>query len=301
MATFLDDYSKLSVVVPLPRKSDVTNVAKNIIQMLETQSGYTTQKIRTDNGGEYVNDDLESFFKTKGIIAQTTVRYTPEQNGAAERLNRTIMERVRAMLNDAKLPFRLWAEAAVTACYIRNRSPVSNMHKTPWELFYNSKPDVSHMRAFGSRAYVHVPKELRKKLDSHTQVGYMVGYAANTKGYRIYLATGKIVIARDVIFDETSNRAGKITNTMQESASDDKDRGRRSENGSPEHPYYLHDNEESPLEAHEAEPTGESVEEEDQGNEEQHGIEEEPTGELEDASLAPEPRYPTRERRAPGN
>jgi transposase InsO family protein len=102
-----------------------------VIELLESQSGKRTRTVRTDNGGEYINHELGDYFKKKGISHQTTVRYTPEQNGAAERLNRTIMERVRAMLEDSQLPPTLWAEAAVTANYIRLRSPAAGNNRTP--------------------------------------------------------------------------------------------------------------------------------------------------------------------------
>ena len=214
LATYLDDYSKLCVVKPIVYKSDVPATTKEVIQHLETQSGYIVKMVRTDNGTEYVNSTLTMFFKSKGILHQTTVRYTPQQNGAAERLNRTILERVRAMLEDSHLPRKLWAEAAVTAAYIRNRSPVSGKHKTPWELFFNVKPDVSMLRVFGARAYVHVPTELRKKLDSHTQLGYMIGYPTSTKGYRIYLDNDTITTSRDVVFDEGLSNCVEINNVV---------------------------------------------------------------------------------------
>jgi transposase InsO family protein len=203
LATVLDDFTKLSVVRPIARKSDTAAVVREVIDMLETQSGERAQAVRTDNGTEYVNDVLGSYFKTKGIVHQTTVPYTPEQNGAAERLNRTIVERIRAMLADAQLPKELWAEAAVTANYIIVRSPVSGKDKTPWELFSKQQPDVNHMRVFGARAFAHVPKEKRSKLDSVSRRGVMVGYAPHSKGYRILLDSGCIVTSRNVIFDET--------------------------------------------------------------------------------------------------
>ena len=136
---------------------------------------------------------------------QTTAPYTPEQNGAAERLNRTLIERVRAMQLSAGLQPELWAEAVVTANYIRNRSPASKSAKTPWEYFMGTKPDVSGMRVFGTRAFVMVPKELRRKLDPVIEPGIFVGYSASSKAYRILLdGTSKVVESRDVVFDETA-------------------------------------------------------------------------------------------------
>lgn len=106
------------------------------------------------------------------------------------------------MLEDSKLPKDMWAEAVVTANYIRNRSPVSGKDKTPWELFYGKMPDVSNLRVYGSVTYVHIPKEKRKKLDAVSRKGIMVGYAEGSKGYRILLDDGSITVARDVIFSE---------------------------------------------------------------------------------------------------
>ena len=208
-ATFLDDYSKLSVVRPLEFKSDVTAVTKEVICMLEKQSGRSVLVVRTDNGTEYVNHGLSSYFKAKGILHQKSVRYVPEQNGSAERLNRTLLERVRAMLGDSGLPKKLWAEAVVTANYIRNRSPVSTRDKTPWELFFGKKPDVAGMRVFGARAYVHDPRQLRGKLKKRSEMGYLVGYEPNAKGYRIYMDSGKMRTAVHVVLEESGTAVEK--------------------------------------------------------------------------------------------
>ena len=198
-ATYLDDYSKLSIIQPIARKSDVTPITRDILTFLETHCGHQVKAVRTDGGGEYVNKELDSFFAEKGIAHQQTVAYTPQQNGKAERLNRTVLERTRAMLEDSQLPEELWAEAAVTACYIRNRSPAHGEAKTPWELFHGTKPDVKMLRTFGATAYALVPEQRRQKLDNKSVPGRMVGYAPNTKGYRILLEDGDIIISRDVL------------------------------------------------------------------------------------------------------
>ena len=125
LSTYLDDISKLAVIVPLAHKSDVPAITMRVIRCLEQLSGRSLVKARSDNGTEYVNKSLADFFNRKGVVHETTARYTPEQDGAAERLNRTIMERVRAMLEDSGMHKRLWAEAAATAARIRNLSPVS--------------------------------------------------------------------------------------------------------------------------------------------------------------------------------
>ena len=203
IATFLDGYSKLSVVQPIKTKSAAAEVVRATLNRLETWSGERVKTIRTDRGREYLNAELSDYLTDKGIVHQTTAPYTPEQNGAAERLNRTLLERARAMLEDADLPNEHWAEAVVTANYIRNRSITSaSTTSTPWELFFLSKPDVSHMRIFGVTAYVHIPDKLRKKLDPKSERGIFVGYEANSKAYRV-LVDGDIRISKSVVFDES--------------------------------------------------------------------------------------------------
>ena len=92
--------------------------------------------------------------------------YNPQQNGIAERKNGTIMEETRAMLPDQGLPMHLWAEAARIAVYVQNRTPHRVLeNKTPKEVFFEKKPEVSHLRIFGCPLYIHIPKEKRTKLD----------------------------------------------------------------------------------------------------------------------------------------
>ena len=158
--------------------------------------------MRTDRGTEYVNSRLGGFFKEKGVLHQTTTPYTLQQNGAAERLTRTIMERANAILADAGLPSKFWADAVETASYIRNRSPAATRASTTHELFYGRKPDVSGMRVFGADAHVMVPSELRRKRDRHSEAGMFIGYPDNTKGYNVWLKSGKLKV---VTFAEASS------------------------------------------------------------------------------------------------
>ena len=125
------------------------------------------------------------------------------------------------MLQDAKLSYNLWAEAVSTANYIRNRSPVHGVHKTPTEIFFGRKPDISGMKTFGATAFVHVPKSQRQKLDAVSKKGVFVGYAADSKAYRVLMDdTHKIVISRDVTFDETAPKVEMMTNTESHQVND---------------------------------------------------------------------------------
>jgi hypothetical protein len=213
-ATFLDDYSKLSVVVPMKQKSEVAKVTEWTINRLELQSGKKLKSVRTDQGKEYVNKALENVFRGKGTVHEKTAPYTAEQNRSAERLNRQLEEKVWAMLDDSRLPKELWAEAVVTANYTRNRTPVSAHGMTPWEAFFGKKPKLGHMRVFGARAFAHVPKQRRRKLDPVSERGVFVGYEPDSKAYRVLRESdGKLIIRRDVIFDEGAKGLSSLAPT----------------------------------------------------------------------------------------
>lgn len=116
--TLLDDNSKLSAVYPIPRKSDTADTVIDALTLLENQSGYSVQRLRCDNGSEYINARLKEYCRVHGIKLETTVRYTPEQNGAAERLNRTLMDKIRPMLSASSCPW----EALGSICGQRRQS-----------------------------------------------------------------------------------------------------------------------------------------------------------------------------------
>src|SRR5205814_900105 len=140
--------------------------------------------------------------KGSGIIHETTAPYSPDQNGVAERANRTIMERVKAIIAEAKLDKRLWMEIASTVVYLKNRSPTSAVATTPYELWHGNKPNLSHLKIIGSMAYIHVPKEKRMKLDTHSHKGILVGYGG-TNQYKVWdLTKNDTVVSRDVVFIE---------------------------------------------------------------------------------------------------
>jgi hypothetical protein len=160
--------------------------------------------LRSDNGGEYVSKAFTGFCAQEGIRREWTVPYNPQQNGVAERKNRSIIGAARSMLHDQSLPFFLWAEACSTAVYLQNRSPHRVLgSKTLEEAFTGKKPDVSRFRVFGCVTYSHVPKEKKTKLEPTAEKGIFVGYSETSKAYRIYIpALRKTVLRRDVRFEE---------------------------------------------------------------------------------------------------
>ena len=93
---------------------------------------------------------------SSGICHEFTVPNTPQQNGVAEHMNRTLVETVHSLLVHAKLPRKFWAEALSTAVYLRNRSPTKAVESmTPYEAWTRKKPSVGHFRVFGCHAYSH--------------------------------------------------------------------------------------------------------------------------------------------------
>lgn len=170
--------------------------------MLENQSGKSVKRVRTDNGGEFINNQLSSYYRQRGIKPEPTQRYSPQQNGKAERLNRVLLERVRTMLVQSGISQQYWGEAMYHANYIRNRSPYRNNAMTPTEAFSGQKPDVSNLKPFGCEAWVHVPAQLRNKLDAVSQRGVYIGVDRGT-GSVVLLRDGTITTSRDVIFSES--------------------------------------------------------------------------------------------------
>src|SRR5947207_11441355 len=145
---------------------------------------------------------MRAHLKGSGIIHETNAPYSPDQNGVAERANRTIMERVKAIIAESKLDKRLWMEIADTIVYLKNRSPTSAVTTTPYELWHGTKPNLSHLRIIGSTAYVHVPKEKRTKLDTHSHKGILIDYG-DTNQYKVWdLTRNDVVVSRDVVFIE---------------------------------------------------------------------------------------------------
>ncbi len=176
------------------------------VTMLERQSGKKVRMIRSDNGSEFVNSMVERFCKERGTIQQTTVPYTPEQNRIAERAIAIYFEMVRCMLHSARMDLQYWGEAFLYAVHIRNVSYTSALNgMVPEHAWSSRKPDISHLRIFGSTAYVNIPKKLRGgKLEATSVQCRLLGWwEGETKGYRLEdVKTRKIITSRDVRFIE---------------------------------------------------------------------------------------------------
>jgi transposase InsO family protein len=205
----IDDYSKYCFTFLLHRKSDAGEAIISCINHIKTQMNYHVKMFRTDRGGEFLNANLNQYFSTQGIVHQLTAPYTPEQNGVAERYNRTLVETARTFLLSSSLPSTLWGEAVLTSNYILNRVNISaSKLKTPYELFHNVKPDISSVKPFGIRCYVKDP-QVTSKFQAKSIEGFLVGYEMTSKAWRVFHpASHTIIVSRNVVFLHDSVQSG---------------------------------------------------------------------------------------------
>ena len=156
--------------------------------------------LRSDNGGEFISGEFKDFCSAKGIRRELIAPHNPQQNGVAKW--KTIVGAAQAMLHDQGLPIHLWVEACNTAFYVQNRCPhrILGM-STLEEAFSGKRPDISHLRIFGSPVYIHVMKDARKKLEPTVEVGLFMGYTDTPQNYRVYFPDSrKVVVRRDIKF-----------------------------------------------------------------------------------------------------
>lgn len=207
--TFIDDKSRWCEVYFIASKSDVLSVFKTYKAYAENLTGKKIKHLQSDNGREYVNNEFNDFLNKAGIRRRLTAPYTPQQNGIAERKNRTLVEMARCMMRQAGSPPALWAEAVNTANYIRNRCPTTALNGLiPFTLWKGKKPTIVYMNVFGSKAYYKEKGKPKGKFESRSQLGIFVGYDTQSKAYRIHdPTTRKIIVSRDVKFmNETAFR-----------------------------------------------------------------------------------------------
>ena len=201
--TALEDSTGFITATPIKTKMMAPHVLKTRIKQLETLTGVKVKRVRHDGAKEYVTNDLKEWYEDKGITSEMTAPYKSQQNGKAERVNRTLMERVRAALLDAGAEEDLWAEALASVVHVLNRSPKAGLDVTPLEALTGRRPNVAGFRVWGSRAWALKPKKQQRKLEPRTDVGRFVGYTVGGKAYRILEdETNQIFERRDVLMEE---------------------------------------------------------------------------------------------------
>ena len=189
--TFIDDSTRYCYVYLLNSKDEAIDAFKQYKIEAENQLNKKIKMIRSDRGGEY-EFPFQEIFLENGIIHQMTAPYTPQQNGVAERKNRTLKEMMNALLLSSGLPQNLWGEAVLTATQILNRVPYSKTQIIPYEKWKGRKPNLNYFKVWGCLAKVQVPKPKQVKIGPKTIDCIFIGYANNSKAYRFLVYKSEI-------------------------------------------------------------------------------------------------------------
>ncbi|GJT83816.1 putative ribonuclease H-like domain-containing protein [Tanacetum coccineum] len=212
-----DDFSRFSWTFFLRSKDETSAILKDFIRQIENQLNQKVKTIRCDNGTEFKNRDINEFCGLKGIKREYSNARTPQQNGVAERKNRTLIEAARTMLADSFLPNTFWAEAVSTACYVLNRVLVTKPHnKTPYELLTGKTPIISYIRPFGCHVTILNTIDHLGKFAGKSDEGFLVGYSLQSKAFRVYNLVTKRVEenAANIPYRNKPNVAGKGPNWL---------------------------------------------------------------------------------------
>ncbi|CAI7786228.1 unnamed protein product [Closterium sp. NIES-53] len=203
----VDDHTHAVWVYPLKTKGEVAAaVLKEWMLRAQRESGHKVKVIRTDNGEEFIGTDFEAVLKKKGMQHQLTVPYNPQQNGVAERFNRTLQEGARTLLGRVGLPDPFGVTALWQVALVKNRvlATVGDKQWVPYTKWYGSAPAVNMLQAYGYMVVFHVPKEKRGKLEASGRWGVHLGLAKDHKGWLIWdLTSQQLTVSRDVQFLES--------------------------------------------------------------------------------------------------
>ena len=204
--TVVDECSGYCEVVPVQHKSSVAQELINVIERWERQCDAKVKVVRTDRGTEFLNKTFHGYCSEKGIHTEMSAAYTPQQNGTAERMNRTVKEKARTLLLGVNADACLWSEAVKSAAHLHNLMPTAGKSKTPFESFTGTKPNLSGLRRWGCLAYVKREKHQTNTLGAQSVPGMFTGYDPHTKGYRVRIGD-KVIVSRNVHFVEGKNGA----------------------------------------------------------------------------------------------
>lgn len=212
--TFIDDFSKLGKIYCIKSKAEVINCFIEYVNLVENITGKKVKNIRCDNGKEYINSNVYKCIREKGIRMSTCPPYVHELNGVAERYNRSVMDVARCLLIESKVQKMFWPEIVKAAAYLKNRTLANTIEKkTPYEIFFNVKPDVKYLKMYGSKVFVRKPEQIRKsKWDNKATMGTLLGYTDT--GYRV-LINRRIIDARHVDIIEKDVRCIGVNDTIE--------------------------------------------------------------------------------------
>ncbi|GJR03465.1 putative ribonuclease H-like domain-containing protein [Tanacetum coccineum] len=182
-----DDFSRFRWVFFLSSKDETSGILKTFITCIENQINHKVKIIRCDNGTKFKNSEMNQFCEMKGIKREFSVARTLQQNGVAERKNKTLIEAARTMLADSLLPTTFWVEAINTACYVQNRVLITKPHnKTPYELLIGRLPNLGFMIPFVCPVTILNTLDHLDKFEGKANEGFLVGYSVNSKAFRVF-------------------------------------------------------------------------------------------------------------------
>ncbi|KAG7588970.1 Zinc finger CCHC-type [Arabidopsis suecica] len=216
----IDDFTRYMWTILLREKSESFEKFKSFKSLVEKECNKQITTLRTDRGGEFTSREFQEFCERNGIKRQLTAPYTPQQNGVVERRNRTLMEMTRSILKAMRVPNYLWGEAVHHSTYLINRVPTRALKdQTPYECLRNKKPRIDHLRVFGCLAYAKTEPVNLRKLDDRSQTLVHLGIEPGSKAYRLYNpTTRRVVVSRDVMFNEQNGWTWKGVNEVSEKA-----------------------------------------------------------------------------------
>src|SRR5688500_12111260 len=202
----VDDYSRFTWVFVLQEKSQTQETLKRFLRRAQNEFGLRIKKIRSDNGTEFKNLQIEGFLEEEGIKHEFLSPYTPQQNGVVERKNISLLDMARTMLDEYRTLDRFCAEAINTACYSINRLYLHRfLKKTSYELLTGKKSNASCFRVFDSKCFILIKRGRKSKFAPKGVEGFLLGYDSNTRAYRVFnKSTVLVEVSCDVVFDETN-------------------------------------------------------------------------------------------------
>lgn len=208
-----DEATTFRMIYCIKEKSEVGENLVDFLRFVRNSADVKIKRIRCDNGTEFINAKVQKILSENGIVIERIAPYTAEQNGFIERDNRTVQESARTMLLSSGLSASLWPEAVRTAVYILNRSTNSrSTQMTPYERWFGNKPQLDHLKVFGTVGYAHVPKIHRKKWDAKAMKVFLVGFEPTNKNFRLYNPVSKkVIVSCDVKFNENFIRSEYVT------------------------------------------------------------------------------------------
>jgi len=188
----------------MKHKDEAFEKFKSFKALAENESSYKIKCLTSDRGGEFTSNEFFDFCEEHGIRREFSTARTPQQNGVVERMNITVQQMARAMLDESRTPATFWGEAAYVPVVILNKPNVRVKNtQTPHELWYGETPSVKNFKIFGRKCYIKNIDEQLGKLEPRANEGILLGYSPYRKAYKCYnKRLGRIVDSIDVVVDE---------------------------------------------------------------------------------------------------